>query len=77
MKDVIDIKEFSRMPKGKGENKILSFFKENPKKAFKGKLIIKKTGYSKGRVYKALANLIYAGLIEKKGEYYALKQSLE
>lgn len=72
-KETISKEEFLKLPVGKSENKVLDFFEENPDEAFKYLLISEKIGLKKSAVYVALNNLIRIKLIEKRGEYYCLK----
>jgi len=75
MKEEIITKEkFLKMPKGKTENKVLEIFQLQPNKAFKYLAICKIITLKKSSVYVALNNLIRINLIEKRGEYYALKE---
>ncbi len=72
-KGIITKKEFNKLPKGKGENAMLKFFKENSDKAFTGAYLIKNLKWSKASIFRLLRNLETSGLIEKKEEYYSLK----
>lgn len=76
-KEIISRKDFLNMPKGRTENKVLDFFKLNPNQAFKEKYIGKFMGLQKSAIYPVLNNLIKVNLIEKRGEYFCLKDEKE
>ena len=72
--NIISKQRFLELPVGKAENKVLDFFEENPNQAFKYLLICERVGLKKSAIYVALNNLIRIKLIEKRGEYYCLKE---
>jgi predicted transcriptional regulator len=73
-KGIISREKFLKLPKGKTENKVLEIFQSQPNKAFKYSAICEMAELKKSTIYIALNNLIKTELIEKRGEYYALKE---
>ncbi len=69
----ISRERFSKLPKGKTENILLEVFEANPEKAFNYLALCKMVGLKKSTIYVVLSNLIKTELIEKRGEFYALK----
>ena len=76
-REIISIKDFKQLPKGRTENKIIDFFKNNKDKAFKQIYISKVLGLKKSTIYISLNNLLKTELIEKRGDYYAFKEQKE
>ena len=73
-KEIISREDFLKLPIGKPENKLLEIFQKEPNKAFKYLTLCKISELKKSAVYAILNNLIRMELIEKRGEYYALKE---
>ena len=72
--EIISRERFLKLPIGKPENKLLDIFQKEPDKAFKYLKLCELSKLLKSAVYVILSNLIRMELIEKRGEYYALKE---
>ncbi len=72
--EIISREDFLKLPIGKPENKLLEIFQKEPNKAFKYLTLGKISKLKKSHVYAILNNLMRMELIEKRGEYYALKE---
>jgi hydroxymethylpyrimidine pyrophosphatase-like HAD family hydrolase len=66
-----------KLPKGEAENKVLDIFKQNPNKAYKYSAICEILKLKKSYVFCILNNLRKLEMIEKRGEYFCLKDKEE